>query len=101
VEFVESPTFARQIDRLLPPEEYRSLQLWLAAEPEAGVRIRGGKGLRKLRWRGERTGKQGGIRIVYYMEGTCLYLLLAYAKTAQEDLTPSQLRALKRAVADL
>ncbi len=101
MEFVESPTFARQIDRLVSPEEYRALQLWLVAEPEAGVRIRGGKGLRKLRWRGERTGKRGGIRIVYYLEDDCLYLLLAYAKTAQEDLTPSQLKALKQAVEDL
>lgn len=98
---MESPTFARQIDRLLSPEEYRALQLWLAAEPETGVRIRGGKGLRKLRWRGERTGKRGGVRIVYYLQGDRLYLLIAYAKTARDDLTPSQLNVLKRAVADL
>jgi hypothetical protein len=45
-------------------------------------------------------GKRGGSRIIYYWhggEGT-FYMLFAYPKNAQEDLTPSQVRVLRRLV---
>ena len=55
-----------------------------------------GKGLRKLRWAGGGKGKRGGLRIIYYLylnEGQ-IYMIFAYQKSEQEDLTREQLRIL-------
>jgi hypothetical protein len=48
--FVETPIFTKVIDRLVGDEAYRSLQIALMLRPEQGPVIRGGGGLRKLRW---------------------------------------------------
>ena len=41
-------------------------------------------------------GKRGGARVIYYWvtAKSQIYLLLAYAKNVQEDLTEEQLRTL-------
>jgi len=41
-------------------------QTELVQRPAAGDLIKGGHGLRKLRWKIERSGKRGGIRVIYY-----------------------------------
>lgn len=64
--FIETPIFTREVTTLLSDEEYRGLQLALALRPEAGAVIRGGGGLRKLRWSIAGKGKRGGVRIIYY-----------------------------------
>ena len=48
--FVETPIFTKVIDRLVDDEAYRGLQIALMLQPEQGPVIRGGGGLRKLRW---------------------------------------------------
>jgi hypothetical protein len=42
-------------------------------------------------------GKRGGARVIYYWvtAKSQIYMLLAYAKNAQEDLTEQQLRVLR------
>ena len=65
-------------------------------DPKAGDVMPGTKGLRKLRWGAEGTGKRGGFRIIYYVitaDARCL-LLIIYSKGEQEDLTPAQARFL-------
>jgi mRNA-degrading endonuclease RelE of RelBE toxin-antitoxin system len=64
--FVETPTFTHQILMLLSDDEYTRLQEELAAVPDRGDLIRGGGGIRKLRWAAQGRGKSGGIRIIYY-----------------------------------
>jgi mRNA-degrading endonuclease RelE of RelBE toxin-antitoxin system len=56
--------------------------------------------LRKLRWGGKGRGKRGGLRIIYYRakEEDTFYMLFAYSKSEQEDLTPAQMRVLSRLV---
>ncbi|MCP5534664.1 MAG: type II toxin-antitoxin system RelE/ParE family toxin [Akkermansiaceae bacterium] len=94
--FIESPVFSEQIDGLLSEEEQRQLQLTLLEQPERGDLIKGSGGLRKLRFAGSGRGKRGGIRVVYYLwhEDTA-FMLLAYPKNKQSDLTPPQLKLLK------
>ena len=72
----------------------------LMLRPKQGALIRGSGGLRKIRWGGSGRGKRGGIRVIYYWDDgkESFYMLLAYAKNDQEDLTPSQLRFLGRLV---
>ena len=99
VHFVETQIFTKQITDLLDDSAYRRFQVILALNPEAGDVIRGGGGLRKIRWSAQGRGKRGGIRIIYYLlEKDAIYLLFAYPKNKQEDLTNEQLRVLRTLV---
>jgi hypothetical protein len=75
---------------------YRSLQVSLMLRPEQGPLIRSGGGLRKVRLAKPGTGKRGGLRVIYYWKPAegAIYMLYAYAKNEQEDLTPAQTRLL-------
>jgi hypothetical protein len=98
--FVETPIFTREVLRLLSDEKYRALQLALLLRPEQGALMPGSGGLRKIRWASKGRGKRGGIRAIYYWEreSETFYMLLAYVKNEQENLTPRQLRILRRLV---
>lgn len=98
--FVETPVFTAAVTSLLSDEEYRQLELALLIRPEQGVLIRGTGGLRKLRWGARGRGKRGGVRVIYYWypADQFFYMLLIYAKSEQDDLTPAQLRILRRLV---
>jgi hypothetical protein len=98
--FVETPIFTKVIERLVGDEDYRSLQIALMLRPEQGPVIRGGGGLRKLRWARPGGGKSGGLRVIYYWAPAeeAFYMLYAYAKNEQGDLTAAQTRALGQLV---
>ena len=98
--FIETPLFTDEIQRLLTSDEYRALQLALLFRPDAGVVIPRSGGIRKLRWHLPRSGKRGGLRVIYYWDkpADVLYLLWVYKKSRQEDLTPNQLKILSRLV---
>ena len=98
--FIETPVFTRQIKALVEDEEYRLLQLRLVANPDAGDLIPRSGGLRKIRVGVAGRGKRGGARVIYYWvtARSQIYLLLAYAKNAQEDLSEQQLRTLRTLV---
>jgi mRNA-degrading endonuclease RelE of RelBE toxin-antitoxin system len=72
----------------------------LMLRPEQGALIRGSGGLRKIRWSSSGRGRRGGIRVIYYWDDDqeTFYMLLAYAKSDQDDLTPAQLKILSRLV---
>jgi len=98
--FIETPIFTEELQPLLKDEEYRALQLALLFRPEQGVLIAGSGGLRKIRWRQKGKGKRGGCRVIYYWDKKqeTFYMLLAYAKSKQEDLTPTQMKVLTKLV---
>ncbi len=98
--FVETPVFTKRVKDLLPDEDYRTLQVALLLRPAQGALIKGAGGLRKVRWAPKGVGKRGGVRVIYYWrpDEQVFYMLFAYAKTTQEDLTPDQLRVLARLV---
>jgi len=81
-------------------EQYRRLQIALILRPTQGAVIQGSGGLRKVRWAKPGAGKRGGLRIIYYWAPTehAFYMLYAYSKADQGDLTPAQTRTLGRLV---
>lgn len=96
MQFIETPIFTKQIIELLDDTDYRRFQMILTLNPEAGDVIRGGGGLRKIRWSAQGRGKRGGIRVIYYiLQEDGIYLLFAYPKNKQEDLSNEQLRVLR------
>ena len=100
--FVETPIFSEEVLKLLPDEDYRALQLALLFRPESGQVIPRTGGLRKLRWNLPRSGKRGGLGIIYYWHkpDDILYMLWLYRKGRQEDLTPQQSKLLSKLVKD-
>ncbi len=98
--FIETPIFTRAIVELVDDEQYGSLQLALLQRPDLGRVIRGSGGIRKMRWSLPGRGKRGGIRVLYFWHQPTetFYMLYAFPKNVQEDLTPKQLRALARLV---
>jgi hypothetical protein len=95
--FLETPVFTRQIKGLVDDEEYRLLQARLIANPDAGDLIPRSGGLRKIRMGVAGRGKRGGARVIYYWVTATsqIYMLLAYAKNVQENLTEEQLRVMR------
>lgn len=96
--FVETSVFTAGVLETLSDEEYRALQTSLMLRPSQDVLMRGTGGLRKVRWRAAGRGKRGGVRTIYYWDERHdrIYLLLIYAKAAQDALTSAQLKFVKR-----
>jgi hypothetical protein len=96
MEFIETTIFTRQILALLTDESYKSLQAALLLHPEIGDIVPGGGGIRKVRWGKETQGKRGGIRVIYFYKthANQIYLLFAYPKSAQDNLSAEQKRML-------
>ena len=65
MELIETRIFTRQIDALLSDEEYHGFQSRIAANPELGVLIKGGGGMRKVRVAVGSRGRSGEARVIY------------------------------------
>jgi hypothetical protein len=98
LEFRETDLFTTQITRLLSDQEYSELQGVLVVQPDAGDLVEDTGGLRKVRWsqRKRGKGKRGGIRVIYYwrVSDSLIYMLFAYSKDEQDDLSARQKKAL-------
>jgi hypothetical protein len=101
--FIETPTFTRLIIELLDDNEYSKLQTELAKHPDAGDLIRNGGGIRKIRWKRTGAGKSGGIRVIYYWitENSQILMLVAYPKSAKDNLTDKETVILRNLVKEL
>jgi hypothetical protein len=97
---IETSVFTRCITALMEDEQYAELQAALVQRPDQGDLIPGSGGLRKIRWKASEKGKRGGVRIIYYWmrADEQLWMLYAYAKTRQENLTRTQLANLRTIV---
>jgi hypothetical protein len=96
VTVVETVTFvARAKGGMTDDERHRAIDM-IAADPECGVRIPGGGGLRKVRFGVGGRGKRGGVRIVYYYQDLSMpvFLLTVFAKNERDDLSRRELNQL-------
>ena len=100
MEFIELKSFTKAFDELFEDEGLRALQNFLRDEPTRGDLIPGGGGLRKVRFADPKRskGKRGGLRIIYYLEDTTLYLLMMYGKNVQDDISPEVKKRLRQMI---
>ncbi len=103
LEFIETPTFTRLIVELLTEDEYRELQNDLLDNPEIGDLIKGGGGIRKMRFGTTGRGKSGGIRVIYYWikNDDQIYMLVAYPKSKKDSLSDKETAILRDLVKEL
>ncbi|PID48389.1 MAG: hypothetical protein CR967_00070 [Proteobacteria bacterium] len=99
MEIIETSIYTQNIIKLLSDEEYLELQNFLVSNPKAGDVIQNSGGLRKLRWKLKNKGKSSGIRNIYYFyeQQSKLYMIYVYKKSKKDDLTPDQIKKLKKA----
>lgn len=99
MKFIETSVFTKSIQKLLPDESYRMLQIALLLRPGAGSVIKGSGGLRKIRWKLPGSGKRGGLRLIYYWDPPDdIYMIFIYKKTDLKDLSPQQIKTLKQLI---
>lgn len=98
VEIFRTKAFERSVRALgATEEELQALEAAISANPDVGDVIRGLKGARKVRFAMAGKGKSGGGRAIYVVVRVrdVAYLLLAYAKSAQAEISNDQRKAIK------
>ncbi|MEO6697392.1 MAG: ATP-binding protein [Gammaproteobacteria bacterium] len=103
MEFIETRTFTRMVTSLLSDDEYRELQNELLDDPERGDIIKGGGGIRKLRYAVPGRGKSGGLRVIYYWvkDNHQIYMLVVYPKSRKDNLSDKETAVLRNYVKEL
>ena len=97
---VETPLFTKLWADYWTEDERGEFVTWLATQPEVGDVIPKSGGIRKVRWKRKGMGKRGGTRVVYYnrLESGTIWLLLIYAKSAQENIPAHILKQIKEEI---
>jgi hypothetical protein len=103
LEFVYLTLFERTRHGVLDDGALRETEDALLANPRAGVVIGSTSGVRKVRAACEGRGKSGGARIVYLYveEQATVYMILAFPKNVQGNLTADQKRLVRELVAEI
>ena len=100
-EFVELPGFRSDWKELgMTDADLKRLQHELLMNPEVGALMQETGGVRKMRFSYEHRGKSGSIRVVYidFELRERIYLLAAFAKNVQTNLTKAERNNLKKLV---
>ena len=97
LEFIETTAFSKVRKELMQDDEFREFQSYLLKNYGDGDTISHTGGCKKIRWSRQGMGKQGGVRIIYYVRllSGRLYLLYMYPKNAKSDLTEKEKAVLK------
>ncbi len=103
MEFIESKSFAKTVYKYFTEAEYLDLQIHLVEFPDSGDLVKGGGGLRKLRFAIRDKGKSGGVRVIYYWRSHRgeIYLMEVYHKSVKSDLNDSELALLANMIKEL
>ena len=98
--FIETSVFTKALHALLSDDEYRELQNLLLHDPTLGDVIRGGGGIRKMRFGIEGRGKSGGVRVIYFWLSADdeIYMLLIDPKSKKDTLSADEVAVLRALV---
>jgi hypothetical protein len=94
---VETPSFTRLWPDYWTEDERGAFCAWIAGNPLAGDVVPGTGGVRKVRWSLLGSGKQGGVRVLYYnrLANGRIWLLLIDAESARDNLPAHALNAVR------
>ena len=100
---VELSPYIRTINAMWDEDTQAEFKNYIAYNPLAGDVIPGTGGIRKIRWQSSGHGKRGGARVIYYVynENNPIYLLAAYNKNVQKDMSSKEKKLLANLVAVL
>ena len=96
--FVELPSFVARWKALgLGDGDLLRLEAFLLNDPKIGAVLQGTGGVRKVRFAYEDRGKSGSVRVIYidFEVYEKIFLLTAYAKSDQDNLTKKERNDLK------
>lgn len=99
--FIEVPLFSKRWAEIgLGEDELLSLQIMLLKDPQSGPVMEGTGGIRKVRFPLENRGKSGSVRVCYadFEEYEVTYLITAFTKDEQSNLTKEEKNVLKKLV---
>ena len=97
----ETPVFIKYAEEVWSKEERTEFINWIAFNPECGDIVPGSGGCRKVRWSTAGKGKQGGARVIYFLEDQhTIWLLIVYKKAKFDNLPTEFLAQLKKGVED-
>ena len=102
--FIEVPLFTKRWREIgLTDDDLLQLQIMLLKDPESGPVIEGTGGIRKVRFPLENRGKSGSVRVCYtdFAEYEVTYLITAFTKKDQENLTDEEKNVLRKLVKSL
>jgi hypothetical protein len=99
---IETTIFTRQIQDLTQATKNTGNTSWLFYPSQIWVRghTRQRRVAKSSVGRGRDTDKRGGVQVIYYWVKIQerILMLLIYAKAEQDDLTPDQLKVLRRII---
>lgn len=102
--FIEVPLFSKRWKEIgLGEDELRALQIMLLKDPVSGPIMEGTGGIRKVRFPLQNRGKSGSVLVCYtdFAEYEVIYLITAFQKKSQENLTEEEKKILKKLVKSL
>lgn len=102
--FIEVPLFSKRWKEIgLDDDDLLALQIILLKDPESGPVMSGTGGIRKVRFPLEHRGKRGSVRVCYtdFEEYEVTYLITAFTKDEQSNLSSEEKNVLKKLVKSL
>lgn len=102
--FIEVPLFSKRWREIgLNDSDLYALQIMLIKDPESGPVMEGTGGIRKVRFPLMNRGKSGSVRVCYtdFAEYEVIYLITAFEKSEQENLTAAEKKTLRKLVKSL
>lgn len=103
LEFVYLAPYERVARSEIPVHVERTFESMVIADPNVGDVVPGLGGARKVRVALPGGGKRGGVRFLYFVRLVRgrVYVLTAYTKSVQSDLTSEQRKRIRQVVSDL
>lgn len=103
LEFVYLAPYERLARSVIPAEVERAFEALVIANPDVGDVVPGLGGARKVRVATPGRGKRGGARFLYFLRLSRgrVYVLTAYTKNVQAELTNEQRQHIRQIVSDL
>ena len=100
---VETIPYQKAVESFWDEETQIAFKNYIGLNFARGDIMPGTGGIRKIRWQANGRGKRGGVRVIYYVynENHPIYLLYAYPKNVQVNLTESEKKLFRVVVEQL